>query len=134
MLKQRLNKAERKIITNNVVLNGLQEGSKENVVSSITHLFRSKLKVHLENSQIKNVFRLVVSEELTTKDREDRKILLETLKEARAKNKHAVIRGRTLIIEGKAYAVEDVKNFDEGNDYPTFSKIERHHPPLLLKK
>ncbi|CAG9817244.1 unnamed protein product [Phaedon cochleariae] len=164
ILKQQLNKIERKIITNNLVLYGLQETpeeSKENLISSITHLFRNKLEVHLENSQINNIFRLgkrnthnrpillslttylkkseilrncsklkgtgiVVCEELTTKDLEDRKILLGSLKEARAKNKHAVIKGRTLIIEGEAYTVEDIQNFDKGNDYPTSPNIERN--------
>ncbi|KAG5877403.1 hypothetical protein JTB14_032946 [Gonioctena quinquepunctata] len=59
------------------------------------------------------------------KDLEDKKILLGSLEEARAKHKHAVIKGRTLIIEGEAYTVEDIKNLNEGNDYPTSPNNER---------
>ncbi|KAG5891655.1 hypothetical protein JTB14_020073 [Gonioctena quinquepunctata] len=78
ILKQQLNKVERKIITNNLVLYGLQETTEENLISSITRLFRNKLEVHLENSQINNIFRLEVDFEedpaiQPTKDSEQEK-------------------------------------------------------------
>ncbi|KAG5868405.1 hypothetical protein JTB14_020947 [Gonioctena quinquepunctata] len=66
-----------------------------------------------------------LSGELKTKDLEDRKILLGSLKGARAKHKYAVIEGRTLIIEGEAHTVEDIKNYDKGNEYPTSPNNER---------
>ncbi|KAG5865345.1 hypothetical protein JTB14_026592 [Gonioctena quinquepunctata] len=63
------------------------------------------------------------SESRTDNDLEDKKILLGSLKEARAK--HKVIKGRTLIIEEDAYTVEDIKNFDKGNDCPASPNNER---------
>ncbi|KAG5898889.1 hypothetical protein JTB14_003283 [Gonioctena quinquepunctata] len=43
------------------------------------------------------------------KDQQERKILVDNLKEARRRNKLATIKGRKLIIEGNVYTADDLK-------------------------
>ncbi|CAH1108380.1 unnamed protein product [Psylliodes chrysocephalus] len=60
---------------------------------------------------------------LADEDREERKILVEALKQARAQNKKAVIRRSKIIIEGQFYTAQELseEKISDGNISSVFS-------------
>lgn len=55
-----------------------------------------------------------INEDLTIEDRNERKVLIEALKGARAKNQNASLRGRKLMIDGTWYTSSDINQAKAG--------------------
>ncbi|KAG5864103.1 hypothetical protein JTB14_035396 [Gonioctena quinquepunctata] len=130
-LINRLYRIERIIVTNNLVFYGILEASKEqpeNLEKKVRELVIEKLRVSLERTEIKNIFRLekqsnqkthpTISNNLPQEAEETekrletkkKKILLEELKEARNNSPKATIKGNKLIVGDRTYSVTKVQN------------------------
>lgn len=56
--------------------------------------------------------KIFIQEDLTFEDRQERKILVEKLKEAKEKNIPAILKGNKLVIEGRTYTYSDFEKTD----------------------
>ena len=74
------------------------------LLTLISNLKRSELLT--EKRKLKGTS-IYINEDLTPEDSERRKVLINKLKEARAQNRNATLRGNRLIVDGEFYTAED---------------------------
>lgn len=84
------------------------------LVSFVTTL--KKQEVIRNGKRLKGT-EISISEDLIDEDREERKILVEALKQARNQNKKAVIRGNRIIIDSTKFSATDILNDKHKNNF-----------------
>ncbi|KAG5899425.1 hypothetical protein JTB14_033617 [Gonioctena quinquepunctata] len=128
-LKTCLETVERQLKKNNLVIYGVKEQeneSQDHLLCSIGNIVREKLRIEINKTKFNNTYRLgmkktrtrpilviYIAEDLIEKNQQERKILVDNLKEARRGNKLATIKGRKLIIEENVYTAEDLKDYTQ---------------------
>ncbi|KAG5886677.1 hypothetical protein JTB14_014713 [Gonioctena quinquepunctata] len=90
------------------------------LVSFVSQIERQEI---LWNSQKLKGSRIYIAEDLIEKDQQERKILVDNLKEARTRNKSATIKGGKLIIEGNVHTAEDLKDYTREDTNIKFSPL-----------
>ncbi|KAG5899891.1 hypothetical protein JTB14_012354 [Gonioctena quinquepunctata] len=114
-LRIEINKTE----FNNIYRLGMNKSrTRPILVSFVSQIKRQEI---LWNSQKLKGSRIYIAEDLIEKDQQERKILVDNLKESRRRNKLATIKGRKLIIEGNVYTAEDLKDYTQGDTNFNFS-------------
>ncbi|KAJ8967704.1 hypothetical protein NQ317_004204 [Molorchus minor] len=126
-LRKRLIDVERKLKRKNLIFYGIVEEIGENVVNVLRKIIEDKLKVKLEIYDVKKEIiknrrnlkgsNIYISEDQTTEDRKERKVLVEHLKLARSKNKLAQLKGNKLVIDGEIYVYADLEHKEHDGYY-----------------
>lgn len=70
--------------------------------------------------------KIFINEDLTTEEREERKVLLKALQQARSSNKQCYIKNNSLVIEGNTYSYGDII---EEKHLGQNSSLPYHSPP-----
>ncbi|KAG5887110.1 hypothetical protein JTB14_000743 [Gonioctena quinquepunctata] len=132
-LKNQLSKFEKQQKLNNLVIYGIEENQNENqeiLINKFSELATTKLgkkaghnrpilislssqirrQEILRNARKLKGTKIVITEDLTNGELEERKILLGALKEAKSNNKTAFLKRNKLIVEGESYTVADIEN------------------------
>ncbi|KAJ8977889.1 hypothetical protein NQ317_010084 [Molorchus minor] len=125
-LRKRLIDVERKLKRKNLIFYGIVEEIGENVKKEII-----KNRRNLKGSNI------YISEDQTTEDRKERKVLVEHLKLARSKNKLAQLKGNKLVIDGEIYVYADLEHKEHDGYYsppPTREASSAPATPSTLQK
>lgn len=102
-------------VTNFDITNIFRIGKKSSKTRPVLVTFHSIIK---RNEIIKNCFKLkntgiYVSEDLIEKDLNERRILVQHLKQAKLEKKEAKLIGKKLIVNGKVYTYQDLENPEE---------------------
>lgn len=100
---------------NNIYRIGKNKGKRPIILSFVTNLKKSEV---LRNTRKLKGTNIAVSEDLIEEDRTERKLLVDTLKQVKRRNKKAIIRGNGIIIESIYYSVKDIldqKHLEENN-------------------
>ncbi|KAG5881091.1 hypothetical protein JTB14_011428 [Gonioctena quinquepunctata] len=82
----------------------------------------------LRNARKLKGTKIVITEDLTNGELEERKILLGALKEAKSNNKTAFLKRYKLIVEGESYTVADIENAKK------LDREESHFSPVTERK
>ncbi|CAH1111463.1 unnamed protein product [Psylliodes chrysocephalus] len=111
LLKAKIKYIERKLKNNNIFIYGLLEQTGETqpkLLKEVLHLINTTITVELTPLEINNIYRVGKNKEHNQEDKEDIKILVETLRMARTHQKKAVIKGNGIIIEETYYLTKDI--------------------------
>ncbi|KAG5888154.1 hypothetical protein JTB14_035136 [Gonioctena quinquepunctata] len=93
---------------NNIFRLGKKAGHNRPILISLSSQIRRQEIVR--NARKLKGTKIVITEDLTNGELEERKILLGALKEAKSNNKTAFLKRNKLIVEGESYTVADIEN------------------------
>lgn len=169
-LKKKVQDTQSEAKKNNIVIFGIKEEEEEtDITSQVLTVLNHKLGIHLENSDIDNIYRIgtketkkqraiilkfvrnttkqeifhnigklkgtgvTIAHDLSPEEREVQKVLYNHYKSAKKHKKQTKIVGKKLIINGKTFSYEDLKDKErQGED--TVYETEQSKQPIATEK